>query len=269
MVPVLLSAQTPATEAGEDFDLYGAMSLFEEAEDLEDFEKKLNSESNDVNNLDLNKDNEVDMVRIVEHSDGNTKVLVIQAVLGENDFQDIAVIELEKNSDTDISGQIIGDEELYGPDYIIEPTAEEASLAGAHMGVYVSVHLWRPVRVIFRPGRAIFVSAIVWSPRPLWFRPWRPIARTSWRNRYMRWHSPRFQATKARRSPRGKSMYASNRRTSSVARRNMGPSPSPVASPARKSSTQKQKQNQQQQKKKQQNQQQKKKQQTQQQKKKR
>ena len=32
--------QTPATEAGEDFDLYGVIGLFEESEDFEDFEKK-------------------------------------------------------------------------------------------------------------------------------------------------------------------------------------------------------------------------------------
>ena len=58
--------QTPATEAGEDFDLYGVIGLFEDSKDLEDFEKKLNGEDNDVNNLDLNKDEEVDMVKVVE-----------------------------------------------------------------------------------------------------------------------------------------------------------------------------------------------------------
>ncbi len=225
-------AQTPATEAGEDFDLFAAMDLFEDSEDLEDFEKKLNSQDNDVNNLDLNKDGEVDMVRIVEHSEGNTKVLVIQAVLGENDFQDIATIELEKHAENEISGQIIGDEEIYGPDYIIEPASEEASLNNYNsMAVFVSVHLWSPVRVIFRPGRVIFVSAIVWMPRPIWFHPWGPIAIVTWRNRVMRWHSPRFRHTKARHSPRGKSMYSSRRRSSPNAKKNFGPSPGPSTGP--------------------------------------
>ena len=79
----------PATEAGEDFDLYAALSLFQNAEDLEDYEKLLNDEANDVNNLDLNADDEVDIVRIVEVSEDNTKVLVIQAVIGENDYQEL------------------------------------------------------------------------------------------------------------------------------------------------------------------------------------
>jgi len=103
-----LLSQEPATEAGDDFDLYGAIGLFEDAEDIEDHEKKLNSEANDVNNLDLNADNEVDMVQLVEVSEGSTKVFVIRAVLGENDFQDIARIEMEKFDETEISCQAIG-----------------------------------------------------------------------------------------------------------------------------------------------------------------
>jgi hypothetical protein len=216
-------AQETATEAGEDFDLYAAISLFENAEDLEDFEKKLNSEENDVNNLDLNNDDEVDMVRIVEYSEGNTKVLVIQAVIGEDDYQDIATIELEKFGENEISGQIIGDEEIYGPDYFIEPSEETASLNSSYsMAVYVSVHLWRPVRGIYRPGRVLFVSAITVRSHPVWFRARRPIARSAYRSRAARWHSPRFRATKARHSPRGKSMYSSKRRTSTTAKKHYG-----------------------------------------------
>ena len=238
-----MQAQTPATEAGEDFDLQAAIGLFENAEDLEDLEKKLNSQDNDVNNLDLNKDDEVDLVKLVEISEGNTRIIVIQAVLGENDFQDIATIELEKFSDEEISCQIIGDEDLYGPDYIIEPAPTEASLnAGSSASaVFVSVHLWRPVRVIFRPGRVIFVSAIVWRPRPVWFRPWRPIARSSWRKRVTRWHSPRFRATKVRHSPRGRSVYSSKRKRSPVARKNVGPKPGPATGPAKGPSKQQKK----------------------------
>jgi hypothetical protein len=221
------NAQTPATEAGEDFDLYGAIGLFEESEDLQDFEKKLNRQENEVNNLDLNKDNEVDMIRLEEHAEGNTRLIIMQAVVGPDDYQNIASIELEKFGEEDISCQIIGDEEIYGPDYIIEPSPQEASAAGYHaMAVYVSVHFWRPVRVIFRPGRVLFVSTVVWAPRPIWFRPWRPIARATWRNRVMRWHNPRFRATKMRHSPRGRSVYKQRRRSSSVARKNYGAHPS-------------------------------------------
>ena len=139
---VLAQEQTPATEAGEDFDLYGVIGLFEESEDLADFEKKINGEDNDVNNLDLNKDEEVDMVKVVEYAEDNTHLLVLQAVLGEDDVQDIATIEIEKHSENEISLQVIGDVDIYGPNYIIEPTPEEKSIKSyGTMAVFVNVHL--------------------------------------------------------------------------------------------------------------------------------
>jgi len=230
---LLAQEQEPATEAGEDFDLSGVIGIFEESEDLEDFEKKINSEENDVNNLDLNKDDEVDIVKVVEYAEDNTHLLVLQAVLGDNDFQDIATIELEKHSDEEISLQVIGDPDIYGPDYIIEPAPEEGSINKVYstMAVFVSVRLWRPVKVIYRPGRVIFVSAVVFRPRPAWYRVRRPIARSSWRARAARWHSPRVRHTRARHSTRGRNMYSSRRRTSPVAKNNFGPKPGPNTGP--------------------------------------
>lgn len=224
----LAQEQTPATEAGEDFDLYGVLGLFEESEDLEDFEKKINSEDNDVNNLDLNKDEEVDIVKVVEYEEGNTHVLALQAVIGDNDFQDVATIEIEKHSENEISLQVIGDPDIYGPDYIIEPAPEESSIRSYRpMAVFVSVHTWRPIGFVFRPGRVVFVSAVVFRPRPVWFRVRRPIGRSSWRGRANRWHSPRRRTSKSRHSVKGRNMYSSKRKTSPKAKNNFGPSPSP------------------------------------------
>ncbi len=234
--------QTPATEAGEDFDLYGVIGLFEESEDLEDFEKKINSEDNDVNNLDLNKDEEVDIVKVVEYSEGNTHLLVLQAVIGDNDYQDIATIEIEKHSENEISLQVIGDADIYGPDYIIEPATEEGSLRSYRpMAVFVSVHLWRPIGVVFRPGRVVFVSAVVFRPRPVWFRVRRPMGRSSWRGKSARWHNPRCRTSKSRHSVSGRNMYSSKRKTSPKAKNNFGPNPSPGKSPTASPSNQKKK----------------------------
>lgn len=244
LMPLFGNSQelTPATEAGEDFDLYGVLGLFEEAEDLEDFEKKINSEDNDINNLDLNKDEEVDMVKVIEHKGGSTHLLILQAVLGENDAQDIATIEIEQHAEDQISLQVIGDPDIYGPNYILEPAPEESNIRiYSPMAVFVSVHLWRPVRVLFRPGRAVFVSPIVWRPRPPWFRPWRPIPRSSWRARANRWHSPRYRSARTRHSPRGRNMYTTQRRTSPTAKKNFGPAPTPYKSPAASPAKQQQK----------------------------
>jgi len=118
---------TPATEAGEDFDLNAVMSVMENAEDLADLEKKINDSEYQINNLDLNKDDEIDIVKVVELDEKETRVLVLRAVIGENDYQDVATIEIEKHSDTEISLQVIGDPDLYGADYILEPAPEETS----------------------------------------------------------------------------------------------------------------------------------------------
>lgn len=222
--------QTPATEAGEDFDLYRVVELFEEVEDLEEFEQKINDEETEINNLDLNKDDEIDIVKVIEYQDGETHVLVLQALLSETDAQDMATIEIEKHSDGEISLQVIGDPDIYGPDYIVEPAKEEGSIAAYRpMAVFVSVRLWRPVVVMFRPGRVVFRSAVVFRPRPPWFRVRRPIGRSTWRARAR--HSPRVSHTRARHSVRGRNMYSSKRKTSAVARNNAGPKPGPNTGP--------------------------------------
>jgi len=164
---VTINAQevTPATEAGEDFDLNAVIEVIEKSEDLADFEKKINDEENQINNLDLNKDEEIDIVKVVEYDEGDTRLLVLQAVLGDNDFQDIATIEIEKHSENEISLQVIGDPDIYGPDYIIEPAPEETSGGSKGGGdffhtepiipeyitaaVFVSVHRWRPIGPLF------------------------------------------------------------------------------------------------------------------------
>ncbi len=50
------SEDAPATEAGQDLDLFGVLETFSESEDLEDFEKRLNDPDMGLNNMDLNQD---------------------------------------------------------------------------------------------------------------------------------------------------------------------------------------------------------------------
>ena len=46
---------------GDNLDLNAVLEIFKDSESPEDFEKKLNSESTNVNNLDLNEDGDVDV----------------------------------------------------------------------------------------------------------------------------------------------------------------------------------------------------------------
>lgn len=251
-----LSAQEPipATEAGEDFDLEAVMSVMENAEDLADLEKKINDSEYQINNLDLNKDDEIDIVKVVELDEKETRVLVLRAVIGENDYQDVATIEIEKHSDTEISLQIIGDPDLYGADYILEPAPEETT-GGSQGGgdsyfdpieipefinaaVFVSVHRWRPIGPLFVVGRVAFVSAVGWGAVPVWFIVRRPIARSSWRGRSRRYSNNRYRSSKSRHSKNSSKMYSKNRKKSPTAKKNVGGKPTTNNSPAKTSSNQ-------------------------------
>jgi len=234
---------TPATEAGEDFDLEAVMSIMEDAEDLADLEKKINDSETQINNLDLNKDEEIDIIKIVEYDENQTRLLVLRAVLGENDYQDVATIEIEKHSEDEISLQIIGDPDLYGEEYILEPAPDDSDKGGQGDGddfhefmkfseapgvaVFVSVHRWRPIRPLFVVGRVAFVSAVVWRPAPVWFIVRRPIARSTWRKRSRRYSNNRYRSSRNRYSRNGRNMYSNKRKKSPTAKKNVGKNPAP------------------------------------------
>src|SRR5690606_2331060 len=70
-------------DISDNLDLQAVASIFGEAKDLEDFEKKLNDSALQISNLDLNQDGYVDYLRVLEVAEGDTRVIVIQAVLGQ------------------------------------------------------------------------------------------------------------------------------------------------------------------------------------------
>jgi len=123
---------SPATEAGEDLDLYAVAELFKEAEGVEEFEKALNDSANEINNLDLAGDGDVDYIHVVDNTEGNIHILVLQVALAEDDYQDIATIEIEKKSDEDVDLQVVGNEEIYGEDYVVEPDQYSTTVIHVH-----------------------------------------------------------------------------------------------------------------------------------------
>jgi hypothetical protein len=202
---------TPISNVDEDLDLHAVLELLEESENLEDFEKALNSEEKGVNNLDLNEDGEVDYIKVDETIEENTHLITLQVEIEENEFQDIATIEIEKKSDTDITVQAVGVEELYGEDYIVEPVTEESTSTTT----VVIVHTWPTIIVLFRPGYRPWFSPWRWRGRPVWWRPWRPVARSIYRNRWRKSsRRARYRRTTRRRSTRARNMHASRKKTS-------------------------------------------------------
>lgn len=96
-------------------------SIFGESRDLEDFEKRLNDPNIQISNLDLNGDNKVDYLRVIEAVENNTHLIILQSVLGINQFQDVATIEVERDRYNNVQVQVVGDVYMYGNNYIYEP----------------------------------------------------------------------------------------------------------------------------------------------------
>ncbi len=105
----------------DNLDLDAVASLFGEAQSPEDFELALNHSANRISNLDLNGDGYIDYLRVVETFEDGLHVFTIQAVLGNDLYQDVAYIATGKDEYGDYFVQITGNEYLYGPDYYIDP----------------------------------------------------------------------------------------------------------------------------------------------------
>ena len=266
-------AQEESDMPGQDFDLEALPGIIEGIETWEDLEKAINDSSNNVNNLDLDGDGVVDYVLIQETSEGNTHVVFLRIATGEDEYQDIATIEIEKKSSAEATLQIVGDEALYGKDYILEPEggivdiSDGSGSSGGQGGPYkpfFNSELPPPaIRVticvnIFRPGYRVFISPWGFRRHPVWFRPWRPMPRHVYRKHSARWHRKSFRRTSHRRSMKASNMHKKHRRSSpSVHGKKTGhPSKAgPATSPSTKkgvNKSQQQKKNQQQKKKQQQ-----------------
>lgn len=201
---------TSVSYVGEDLDLYAVLDLFEQSENIEEFEKALNSEGQGINNLDLNEDGNVDYIKVDEIIEENTHLIILQVEITENEFQDVATIEIENKSDTDITLQAIGAEELYGENYIVEPTTESTSTT-----TVVHVHSSPVIIVMFRPGYRAWRSPWRWRAHPKWWRRYKRVAHTTYRSRRARnTRRARYRKTTRRRSTRARNMYSPRKKTS-------------------------------------------------------
>jgi hypothetical protein len=75
------------------------LDVFQQSETLEKFEEKINDASLKLNNLDLNNDNKTDYIKVIDDAEGTLHTIVLRAVLGQNDMQDVAVIYVDKKDD--------------------------------------------------------------------------------------------------------------------------------------------------------------------------
>ena len=176
---------------GDNFSLQGALEMFKQAASPEEFEKLINTQDKNVNNLDLNGDGEIDYIKVIDKADKDVHAFVLQVAVSETENQDIAVIELEKTGDTTAVLQIIGDEEIFGEQVIVEASEEGDEVIEDNNNtpgngpsvnffetnrVVVNVFFWPHVRFVYRSVYNPWVSPWRWRHYPNYWKPWRPYA---------------------------------------------------------------------------------------------
>jgi hypothetical protein len=173
---------------GDNLNLYAVLKLFQQSETLEGFERKLNEENSEINNLDLNGDNQIDYIRVEDSVDGNLHTISLKVAVSDREDQDVAAFYVEKKNDGEIWIQLVGDEDLYGKDYIIEPNSQSGTVAETPNPGYTGnreiqpnvqqdvtyVSNWPVVQFIFVPRYVIWRSPWRWHYYPSYWRPWRP-----------------------------------------------------------------------------------------------
>ena len=159
------SAQSQTTvyaknsDISDNLDLRAVASIFGESANLQDFERRLNDPKYQISNLDLNGDDQVDYLRVIESVEDRTHVVIIQAVLDRDVYQDIATIDVERDNYNKVSVQVVGNTYLYGDNYIYEPVYSVAPV------IYTSfwVNNYRP-----------YYSTWGWNYYPTYYAAWSP-----------------------------------------------------------------------------------------------
>ncbi len=171
---------------GDNLNLYAVMDLFRNSKTLEGFERSLNDPKSRINNLDLNRDNFVDYITVSDYIDRKVHTIVLRAVLDRNEYQDVAVFTVQRLGKKKVIIQLVGDEALYGRNYIIEPVYSKkfrhgyygdpmyAGNAAVINNYYYDMYEWPVIVYIYRPHYHGWYSTWYWGYYPAYWDPWRP-----------------------------------------------------------------------------------------------
>src|SRR3989339_674411 len=174
---------------GDNLNLYAALKVFQESKTLEDFEKAINDPEQKINNLDLDGDDQIDYINVVDKVKDDVHSITLRVDINNREQQDIAVFVVTKESNNHVYIQVVGDEDLYGKDYIIEPNYanegrpnpgfrsefdDEYIPAERRVVSYVEVASWPIVQYIYVPTYRPWISIWGFNRYPGWWRPWRP-----------------------------------------------------------------------------------------------
>lgn len=166
---------------GDNLDLYAVLTLFQKSKTIEAFEKSLNDEKEKINNLDLNLDKKVDFIKVTTKKDGDAYTFVLQVDVTKTETQDVALILVSKDKKDKVSIQCVGDPDLYGKDYVIEPkgnssvtanpgyTGSEPVTVNVPSTQTVVVQSPPVVQYIYSPAYVPYVPPYYYGFYPPWF----------------------------------------------------------------------------------------------------
>jgi hypothetical protein len=177
---------------GDNLDLYAVMEVFQKSKTIEDFEKSLNSEKSKLNNLDLDNDKKVDFIKVITNKDGDSFSFILQVAVSKTENQDVAVIFVSKDKSGKVSMQIVGDEDLYGKDYVVEPkvsgagstanpgytggSTETMNLPAQSTTTTVVVQSAPIVQYVYSPVYAPYYPPYYYGYYPPYYHPFVPLA---------------------------------------------------------------------------------------------
>lgn len=223
------SAQENNEQIGDNFSLEGALEMFKKSSSIEEFEKLINLEDSNVNNLDLNEDGEIDYINVESIKEGDTHVIILSTYLNEKDIQDIATIGIEKTGNEEAVLQIEGDESLYAENTIVEPFDVENKVETSQYGpnepmvnpyrVIVNVWFWPCVKFMYHPRYVVWKSPYRWKRYPSYWKPWKRTSVVVFRGRCVR-HGAHFHRTTTHRVVAAKKIYTPKRKVVVVKKTN-------------------------------------------------
>jgi hypothetical protein len=206
---------------GDNLNLNGVLNIFQNSPTLETFEKNLNAKNSQVNNLDLNGDGRTDYIHVIDNMNGSAHAIVLRVDVNETETQDVAVIEVEKDVNNQVHVQIVGDEALYGKDYIVEPNQSSLNPGygrnATENATYYSPDSWAIIGYMFAPRYIMYNSPYHWGYYPHYWRPWSPLSYHDYYG-FHRPYSNNFRRSDTYHSPAAHAYYGPHRVSSAIVR---------------------------------------------------
>ena len=169
-----VTVQAQSYQVSDNLDLEAVAITFGESKNVEDFERRLNDPENRISNLDLNNDGYVDFLRVVEVEEKGTHLIVIQAVIGHDLYQDVASVIIEGETKTSATVTIIGNRDIYGENYVIVPRYVVRPV--------IFDWFWLPTYVVYR-------SLWYWDYYPHYYHHYICLGYHSYHRHIHTWHS--------------------------------------------------------------------------------